>query len=252
MASPLTSFIEVTLESHFPIQNLPFGIFQAGATVLPRVGVAIGDFVLDLVDSRRVTAIFNIARISKASMAASLSRRSLNAFLSLGRPAWRKAREVIQKLLAADDADAARRCRICASTSFTSRRTSSWSLPARIGNYTDFYSSREHATNVGIKRRGPDNALMPNWPCTSPSRIMAGPAASLDSSGTDVRRPLNGQTKKPTILPPRRSAPVARPRLRLELGLLIGQGNSLGSPITNGERGGPCLRHGARQRLERT
>src|SRR3954470_15565303 len=139
----MKSFIEVAPDSHFPIQNLPFGVFKP-ANGAARVGVAIGEFVLDL-SVLEERALFRSAEFGNGTV---FSTDALNGFLALGRPAWRKAREVIQDLLNAETAtlrdDAELR-----GQAFHSQREVTMQLPARIGDYTDFYSSYHHAHNVG-------------------------------------------------------------------------------------------------------
>ena len=231
MTLPLRSFIEVPPDSHFPIQNLPFGVFQP-KQAKPRFGVAIGEFVLDLsvleeeglLDLRLRTAAATTAQDRDV-----FSRDSLNAFLALGRPAWRKTREVIQHLLSAETStlrdDAKLRAR-----AFHAQKDVVMKLPARIGNYTDFYSSYHHAHNVGTMLRGPENALMPNWKWLPVA--YHGRASSAVISGTEVRRP-SGQTKSPDA-----SAPTFGPTksldYELEMAFLIGPGNSLGEPVPIG------------------
>ncbi len=156
MPAALKSFIEVAPDSHFPIQNLPFGIFKP-AQDSARVGVAIGEFVLDL----SVLEELGHFRMPEFQDRRVFSEGALNGFLALGRPAWSKAREVIQHLLAADTTtlrdDGTLRVRV-----FHAQKDVTMQLPARIGDYTDFYSSYHHAHNVGTMLRGPENALMPN------------------------------------------------------------------------------------------
>ncbi|MGZ5004381.1 MAG: fumarylacetoacetase [Chthoniobacterales bacterium] len=221
MAKVLQSFVEIPRESHFPLENLPFGIFKPeGETA--RVGVAIGDVVLDLAVLEE-RGKFNLPEFQSRKVFAT---DSLNAFLSLGRPAWRKAREIIQNLLKAETAelrdDAALRSR-----AFHKQNEVTMQLPARIGDYTDFYSSYHHAHNVGTMLRGAENALMPNWKWLPVG--YHGRASSIVISGTDVRRPC-GQIK-----PPDATAPVFSPTksldYELETAFLIGPGNSLGQPI---------------------
>jgi fumarylacetoacetase len=217
----MKSFIDVAPDSHFPIQNLPFGIFkpaQGGA----RVGVAIGDFVLDL----SILEELGHFRSPEFQGRAVFSNDALNSFLALGRPAWRQAREVIQGLLSSDTAtlrdDEALRAR-----AFHARKEVTMQLPARIGDYTDFYSSYHHAHNVGTMLRGPENALMPNWKWLPVA--YHGRASSIVVSGTDVRRP-HGQTKLPDA-----AAPTFGPSrcfdYELETAFLVGPGNTLGSSI---------------------
>ena len=221
MPISLKSFIEVAPDSHFPIQNLPFGIFkpaQDGA----RVGVAMGEFVLDL----SVLEELGHFRMPEFQDRRVFSEGALNGFLALGRPAWSKAREVIQHLLAADTTilrdDEALRGRV-----FHAQKDVTMQLPARIGDYTDFYSSYHHAHNVGTMLRGPENALMPNWKWLPVA--YHGRASSIVASGADVRRP-HGQIK-----PPDAPAPIFGPSrsfdYELETAFLIGPGNALGEPV---------------------
>jgi len=227
---PLQSFIEVAPESHFPIQNLPFGIFKPKQGA-PRVGAAIGDLVLDLSILEELghfgSPEFQEPVLSGRRMDRHVfAQNSLNAFLALGRPAWRKAREMIQHLLSAETPalrdDAKLRARV-----FHAQKDVVMQLPARIGNYTDFYSSYHHAHNVGTMLRGPENALMPNWKWLPVA--YHGRASSIVISGTDVRRP-SGQIKLPDA-----SAPVFGPTksldYELEMAFLIGPGNLLGDPV---------------------
>ena len=221
MPALLKSFIDVAPDSHFPIQNLPFGIFKpAGGRA--RVGVAIGEFVLDLSVLEEL-GHFQGPEFQERPV---FSEDGLNGFLSLGRPAWSKTRAVIQDLLAADVAtlrdDASLRDR-----ALHARKDVTMQLPARIGDYTDFYSSYHHAHNVGTMLRGPENALMPNWKWLPVA--YHGRASSIVVSGTEVRRP-HGQTH-----PPNAPAPIFGPSrsfdYELETAFLIGPGNTMGQPV---------------------
>ncbi len=218
----LRSFIEVAPDSHFPIQNLPFGVFKprGGAA---RVGVAIGDQVLDL------SVLEEKGHFAEAGFANEkvFAADSLNAFLNLGRPAWRKTREILQRLLAADTAelrdDVALR-----SAAFHAQKDVTMQLPARIGDYTDFYSSYNHAFNVGTMFRGPENAIMPNWKWMPIG--YHGRASSIVPSGTEVRRP-QGQTKAPDATEPS-FGPSRSFDFELETAFVIGKGNSLGEAVS--------------------
>ncbi|MFN2621799.1 MAG: fumarylacetoacetase [Chthoniobacterales bacterium] len=217
----MKSFIDVAADSHFPIQNLPFGIFKP-ANATARVGVAIGDLVLDL-SMLEERGHFRSPEFGSDPV---FSADALNSFLALGRPAWRKARKVIQHLLDSETAtlrdDVELRGR-----AFHSQKEVTMLLPARIGDYTDFYSSYHHAHNVGTMLRGPENALMPNWKWLPVA--YHGRASSIVVSGTDVRRP-KGQIK-----PPDAAAPIFGPTrsfdYELETAFLIGPGNALGTPV---------------------
>src|SRR4029079_15006163 len=151
---------------------------------------------------------------------------SLNSFLALGRPAWRKTREILQHLLSADTRTLRDDTRL-REKMFYAQKDVVMKLPVRIGNYTDFYSSYHHAHNVGTMLRGPENALMPNWKWLPVA--YHGRASSIVVSGNAVKRP-RGQTK-----PPDASSPVYGPSksldFELETAFLIGPGNSLGQPV---------------------
>ena len=215
----LRSFIEVGKDSHFPLENLPFGVFKPRDDPA-RVGVALGDYVVDL------SALQEAGQFRDLPDRQLFARDSLNEFLALGRPAWRKVRETLQKLLSAETAtlrdDAKLRERVLHRQSDVVMQ-----LPAKIGNYTDFYSSYYHAHNVGTMLRGPENALMPNWKWLPVA--YHGRASSVVVSGTDVRRP-QGQIK-----PPDAAAPMFGPTksldCELEMAFLIGPGNPLGQPV---------------------
>ena len=220
---PQQSFIDISRDSHFPIENLPFGVFKPRESKA-RIGVAIGDLVLDL------SILEELGYFAPEFQDRQFfAEDSLNKFLAIGRPAWRKTREIIQHLLDAntptlrDNVDL--RSRV-----FHRQRDVAMQLPARIGDYTDFYSSYHHAHNVGTMLRGPENALMPNWKWLPVG--YHGRASSIVVSGAEVRRP-RGQIK-----PPDAPAPVFGPTrsldYELETAFLIGPGNSLGQPIPIG------------------
>src|SRR6266446_4040224 len=147
----LKSFVDVASDSHFSLENLPFGVFKSRASEA-RIGVALGDYVVDLSALERAGLFKDLS----PETAAATTRDSLNDLLALGRPAWRKVRETLQKLLSAETETLRERV-------FHRQSDVVMRLPAKIGNYTDFYSSYHHAYNVGTMLRGPENALMPNW-----------------------------------------------------------------------------------------
>lgn len=226
ITGPPRSFIPVSPESHFPVQNLPFGVFYRKKDGLPRIGVAIGDFVVDLgaLSERRLVDVPSLA--SKFFAA----QTRLNAFMAQGRTAWREVRALLTRLLSDTEPtlrdDVALRDR-----ALVPMREVGMLLPAEIGDYTDFYSSREHATNVGIMMRGPDNALQPNW--LHLPVAYHGRASSIVVSGTDIVRP-HGQTKADNAAAPT-FGPSRAVDFELELGFFIGPGNVLGKPIPIGE-----------------
>ncbi|MFE0506095.1 fumarylacetoacetase [Peribacillus butanolivorans] len=215
------SFIETTPESHFPIQNLPYGIFQFKDKG-PRAGTAIGEYVLDL-------SVIDDAGLLKGTGAEEknvFSASSLNLFMELGRPAWTSVRKKLQYLLDANTPDL-RDDEELRLKAFHPLKDVEMLLPAKIGDYTDFYASREHATNVGTMFRGKDHALMPNW--THLPIGYHGRSSSIVPSGTKVRRP-SGQRK------PKDADPVFGPSIQLdfelEMGWFIGPGNRPGEPIS--------------------
>ncbi len=218
----LRSFIDVAPDSHFPIQNLPYGVFTAGAGSSARIGVAIGEEVLDL----RVLAETGLLAGGALGDGAVFKESTLNAFMALGRPAWTAARSALTTLLKHDEPrlsdDAGLR-----DAAFHRQSAVEMALPAAIGDYTDFYSSREHATNIGIMLRGKDNALQPNWLHLPVG--YHGRASSVVISGTDLHRPM-GQTK-----PADADQPLFGPSrlmdFELEMGFFVGPGNRLGEPI---------------------
>ena len=217
----LRSFIEIAKDSHFPLENLPFGVFKPRDKPA-RIGVALGDYVVDLSALERCGLFKDLPPETSAAM----SRDWLNEFLALGRPAWRKVRELLQKLLSAE-APTLREDEKLRERVLHRQSDVVMQLPVKIGNYTDFYSSYHHAHNVGTMLRGPENALMPNWKWLPVA--YHGRASSVVVSGTDVRRP-QGQIK-----PPDATAPLFGPTksldYELEMAFLIGPGNSLGQPV---------------------
>ena len=219
----LRSFLPIPKDSHFPIQNLPYGVFRrrAGGTP-PAIGVAIGNFVLDL-SALEDLGVFNIPSLQHVKP---FRQATLNRFMALGPAVWHEARVVISRLLRHDE-PALRDNGSLRARALVPLTEAEVLPPVDIGDYTDFYSSREHASNVGTMLRGPENALMPNW--LHLPVAYHGRASSVVVSGTDIRRPL-GQTR-----PGDATVPVFGPSrsldFELEMGVFIGPGNDLGRPI---------------------
>lgn len=216
----LRSWISVAAESHFPIQNLPYGVFRRQEEGISRIGVAIGEHVLDL------TYLEQHGILQVPGHRSVFSTHTLNAFMSLGRPAWHETRTAISRLLRADE-PTLRDNSALRDHALVSQREVEMLLPAAIGDYTDFYSSKEHATNVGTMLRGKDNALQPNW--VHLPVAYHGRSSSIVVSGTDVRRPL-GQTKADDAPAPM-FGPSRSMDFELEVGFFVGPGNELGQPI---------------------
>lgn len=218
----LRAFIDIAPESHFPIQNLPYGVFRRGKDDPARVGVAIGTFVLDL------AALQAAGLLQHETLPPDIfARPSLNAFMALGRPAWQVTRARLQTLLSADNPtlrdNADLRARV-----LLPMEAVELLLPVEIGDYTDFYSSEEHATNVGIMFRGKENALMPNWKHLPVA--YHGRASSVVLSGTPIYRP-QGQAKADDAPAPE-FTPSRLLDFELEMGFFIGPGSTLGQPIS--------------------
>jgi fumarylacetoacetase len=201
----LTSWVESANDpaTDFPIQNLPFGAFRKkGSSAEPRGGVAIGDQVLDLRAVGMTTG------------------PTLNRLAAAGRPVWRELRQVLSKGLST----AAGKKRF--KPHLLPMKKAEFFLPVEVGDYTDFYTSSFHATNVGRLMR-PDNPLLPNFKWIPIG--YHGRASSIVVSGTPVRRP-SGQVKSPQY-----EQPAFQKSRRLdyeaELGFVVGPGNALGKPV---------------------
>jgi fumarylacetoacetase len=218
----LKSFIEVSKDSHFPIQNLPFGVFAPKTGGEPRVGTAIGDYVLDLSVLEEQGMFENTMLGSQKVFASS----SLNEFMSAGRSIWKQVRAVLQTILGESDPTLKENKALFESVLYKMSDVVMF-IPVEIGDYTDFYSSKEHATNVGIMFRGKDNALMPNW--LHLPVAYHGRASSVVVSGTDIVRP-KGQTKTPDAEKPT-FGPSQRMDIELEMGFFIGSGNNLSEAV---------------------
>jgi fumarylacetoacetase len=216
----LKSFVAVSPDSHFPIQNLPYGVFTTPANYTPRVGVAIGDQVLDL------SILEQEGLLEPVPGERLFNRPTLNGFIERGVDAWRRTRATISELLRQENArlrdDARLRAR-----AFTSQSAAKMLLPLSIPGYTDFYSSKEHATNVGSMFRDPQHALLPNWLYVPIA--YNGRASSVVVSGTPVMRP-NGQTKRTDEKRPA-FGPCRKLDFELEMAFVVGVGNALGEPI---------------------
>ena len=211
--------------SDFPVQNLPFAVFRRKGSGEPfRGGVAIGDQVIDLAAASQSGCLQGLAE----QAAAACAQPAMNDFFAMGPAAWQALRHGLFERLespatgaAADVAvEALRGCLV-------QQADVEYTVPARIGDYTDFYTSVHHAANIGKLFRGGDDVLTPNFKWIPIG--YHGRASSIGVSGQTFRRPM-GQA-----MPPGASAPVFGPCARLdyelELGIFIGQGNARGEPI---------------------
>ncbi len=232
MKAILKSWIPVDKDSDFPIQNLPFGIFtppkaviatkDKSKDILPRVGVAIGDQVLDLLELKK-TGVFNALNFDTNVFAKS----SLNDFIALEKKTTSAVRARISKLLEERNPELRDDEKTKAKV-LHKMKDVEMHLPVEVGDYTDFYSSMEHARNVGMMFRDPANALLPNWKHLPVG--YHGRASSIVVSGTDFHRP-KGQMK-----PADSEVPVFGPTkqmdFELEMAFIIGKGTKLGESVS--------------------
>jgi len=204
----------------FPIQNLPFGVFRRRGTLeAPRAGVAIGDQVLEL-----GTAAALAGFTGEAAEAAEAGRApTLNALAALGHEYWHPLRLALSRALAVDAPPSVRRA---LEGCLVPIKEAELLLPVEIPDYTDFYTSVYHATNIGRLFR-PDNPLMPNFKWVPIG--YHGRASSVVVSGTEIMRP-RGQTKAPDAPAPA-FGPCKRLDYEVELGFICGPGNPLGAPV---------------------
>ncbi|MCE9618889.1 MAG: fumarylacetoacetase [Planctomycetes bacterium] len=218
-----TSWVESAQakDCDFPLANLPWGCFtRADRSNGTRIGVAIGDQVFDVHEALGHGLLAELP----ASVQGALRECSLNAFMSLGVPQWKLARTHIAKLLSSEERslqDHPKAGEIVLPASAVAMK-----LPAQIGDYTDFYASIHHATNVGKMFR-PDNPLLPNWRHLPVG--YHGRASSIVVSGTEFRRPM-GQTSATDDGPPS-FGPSKLLDYELEVGVYVGKGNAIGERI---------------------
>ncbi len=213
----LNSWLTIDPESDFSIYNLPFGIFST-ASKSPRIGVAIGDQIIDLSGLAKTGALDDIKFDRKV-----LSEHTLNDFIALGKPTTKRIRKRIQKLLTDKNSIIKGKKAL-----FVSQKQAKMHMPVKVGDYTDFYSSIEHATNVGIMFRDPKNALLPNWKHIPVG--YHGRASSIVVDGTPIYRP------KGQVLPKDAEKPIfqasGRLDFELEMAFIVGKNNALGKNIT--------------------
>ncbi len=202
----------------FPIQNLPFAIFRRqGGQEAWRGGVAIGDQILDLAAAAQTGAFDGGA----ATAVQAASQGELNALMGLGQAAWSALRLALSRALRAGSSHQA-----ALQACLVPQSEAEYRVPARIGDYTDFYTSVHHATNIGKQFR-PDNPLLPNYKWVPIG--YHGRASSIGISGQSFPRPM-GQLKAPDAEAPV-LAPSKRVDIELELGIFIGSGNEQGQAI---------------------
>lgn len=221
MTQHLTSFLEIDPQSDFTMHNLPYGIFSEIAQANKRVGVAIGDWVIDLA----VLETHGLLQLDGNQNY--FNQPTLNTFIESGKHNWQKVRQTLQNLLSVDNPTLRDNAELRHSV-FHPQNAVTLHLPIHVPGYTDFYSSKEHATNVGTMFRDPKNALLPNW-----SELPVGyngRASSVIVSGTDIVRP-SGQIKLPNSERPIFSA-TRKLDFELETAFIVGKATELGQPIS--------------------
>lgn len=211
------SWVNGADSSEFPLQNLPFGIYST-ASKSKRVGVAIGIQIVDL----SALAQANLINVSPSV----LENASLNDFISLGKEVTNQVRLDLADLLDVNNKEFAARADL--SQFFDNMADATMHMPVQVGDYTDFYSSRDHATNVGKMFRDPANALLPNWLHLPVG--YHGRASSIVVSGASYHRP-KGQTKPVETEPPV-YGPSKRMDFELEVAFVIGKETQLGQSIS--------------------
>lgn len=215
MDKKLSTWVDVPENCDFSIYNLPFGIYSKKEN--RKVGVAIGNELIDL-GMALETGVFDHLNIKPEVF----SNDSLNDFISLGKEITNSVRSILQAELCDEDSVLRTKSKLMHALPEVTMH-----LPIRIGDYTDFYSSIEHATNVGKMFRDPENALLPNWKHIPVG--YHGRASSIIPSGQPIHRPL-GQLK------PAEGPPVHRPTERLdfelEMGFIVGKSTQLGETIS--------------------
>ena len=216
----LRSWIPVNKDSDFPIQNIPFGVFKT-KELSPRVATIIGEKVIDL------AVLYDMGFLKSTGISKNVFQNNyLNDFIALGKPVCRMVRDRISELFEANNKELRDNSDACSKILHDVKNVFLL-LPIRIGDYTDFYSSIDHATNVGTMFRDPANALLPNWkhlPVGYHGRV-----SSIVVSGTEIHRP-KGQTKAPDAELPT-FGPTKLLDFELEMAFIIGKETRLGDSI---------------------
>ena len=215
------SWIEVTSQSDFPIQNIPFGIFKTSDKTIC-VGSRIGDYAIDL------NALLKLNYFDGISLDRDIfNKETLNDFLKLGKPIWRQVRDRIAEIFDSNNAmDESHKTVILSKINEVEML-----MPVKVGDYTDFYSSRQHAYNVGCMFRDPNNALLPNWLHIPVG--YHGRASSIILSGTNIYRPKGQQLPADSDTPT--FGPCKLLDFELEMAFITGQGKNLGETISTQE-----------------
>lgn len=215
------SWIAVSAESDFPIQNIPFGMVKNGNSWF--AASRIGDYAINLAVLQEKGYLKGLSLPDGV-----FEKQYLNDFIALGKPVTNKVRERIQSIFEENSKNGLRENTVHRNKIMKEVRAIEMSLPVQIGDYTDFYSSEQHAFNVGCMFRDPDNALMPNWKHLPVG--YHGRSSSIVISGTDFHRPKGQQ--KPSPNDPPVFGPCKLLDFELEMGFIVGKGTELGESIS--------------------
>ena len=219
----LSTWVEIPKNSDFTIYNLPFGVFK-NKKLSPRIGIAIGDKIVDL------SVLDQEGFFSSLFLPEGIFLQdSLNELIALGKPQTKKIRERVQQLLLEENEELKNHS--ARGKVMVNRKEAEMLLPVKIGDYTDFYSSIEHATNVGKMFRDPENALLPNWKHLPVG--YHGRASSIVVSGTPIHRP-KGQFKDADMDKPG-FGPSRRLDFELEMAFITGKQTKLGDSVSTAE-----------------
>lgn len=225
------SWLQIAPDSPFSAANIPFGIISTSSDSTRRAAVAIGEYALDLKAFAASGGFESSSEIKKHEYV--FSQPTLNDFAALGRPFHRSVREYLQAVFSKDTkhANVLKDNSKLREAALIPLGKIEYHLPMKIGDYTDFYASTNHAYNVGVLFRGPANALQPNYKHLPVA--YHGRASSVVVSGTPIRRPWGQILKDPKAEPKvPELAPCEKLDLELEMGMLVCRPNDMGAPVS--------------------
>lgn len=220
----INSWLEIPNDSDFPLQNIPFGVVKPRGGE-PRCATRIGDHVIDLSMLAEFDYFYDLGIDVSV-----FYESTLNYFMDLGKETWRAVRKRIIEIFAEGN-ETLKNNELQKKKVVLSLSEIAMMMPIKVGDYTDFYSSIEHATNVGMMFRDPKNALMPNWKHLPVG--YHGRSSSIVVSGTNIHRP-KGQMRPDESQPPV-FAPTRLMDFELEMGFVIGKKSELGESISTAE-----------------
>lgn len=215
------TWLETAKDTDFPIQNIPFGVFLTPDNIVT-VGSRIGNYVIDLSALQQLGYFKNIALPDDLFM-----QDTLNDFISLGKDTWRAVRNRIAEIFDKKNEELQNKSEQREKVIFEIAQVE-MQMPIEVGDYTDFYSSKEHAFNVGVMFRGKENALKPNW-LHMPVGYH-GRSSSIVPSGINVHRPQGQKMPKDAKNPV--FGPSERVDFELEMAFITSDANKLGTPVS--------------------